>query len=121
MLKFAKTHEWINIEGDIATVGISEYAVVELRDLVYVELPAVGKVFEKNASFGVVEAVKAASDIYMPCSGEVIEINQGLADCNFDLLKDPYGAGFLIKVKFKEVADGLMSLEEYTAFTKKAH
>ena len=102
-VKYALTDEWISLEGDIATIGISDFAVNALTDLVFIDLPAKGKKLESGKPFGVVESVKAASDMYSPVSGEVIESNTRLADDLGKLSSDPFGAGWLIRVK---VADG---------------
>jgi len=105
-VKYARTDEWISLEGNIATIGISDFAVNALTDLVYLDLPAKGKKIEAGKPFGVVESVKAASDMYSPVTGEVVESNSRLADDLGKLSSDPFGAGWLIKVK---VADGKLS------------
>jgi glycine cleavage system H protein len=98
-LKYTKDHEWARIEGDIATVGITDYAQSELGDIVYVELPEVGKKTQQSDSFGTIEAVKAVSDLFAPLSGEIIEINHQLSDQPEVINKDPYGEGWLVKIK----------------------
>jgi glycine cleavage system H protein len=98
-LKFAKTDEWVSLSGNIATIGISDFAVNALTDLVYIDLPAPGKKLAAGQAFGVVESVKAASDMYSPITGEVVESNSKLADDLGRLSSDPFGAGWLIKVK----------------------
>lgn len=98
-LRYAKTHEWVHVAGDIATVGITDFAVHELTDLVYIELPAPGRRLTKGSVFGVVESVKAASDLYSPVTGEVIEANTTLSNRLETLSTDPFGAGWMIKVK----------------------
>lgn len=101
-LRFLKSHEWIAVDGNIATVGISHFAVSQLTDLTYVELPKVGSTVTVNDRFGEVESVKAVSDLYSPVSGEVIETNVALDEDVAPLSSDPYGAGWLMKVKMSE-------------------
>lgn len=114
-LKFAKTHEWVHQDGQTAVVGISDFAVKELTDLVFVELPAVGQTISQGDSFGVVESVKAAADLYAPVSGEVTEVNESLPD-NLDLLsEDPFGKGWMVKLKLDEGAS-LDHLMDYPAY-----
>ena len=116
-LKYAKTHEWARMEGDRATVGISDFAVRQLTDLVYIELPPVGKKLNTGEPFGVVESVKAASDLYAPVAGEVVEINSELED-NLQLLSgDPFGSGWIIKLKMSDPAatDRLLDQSAYQA------
>lgn len=117
-LLYTKQHEWIAIDGDTATVGITDYAQQELGDIVYVELPEVGRSFEAEDSFGSVESVKAVSNIYMPMSGKVIEVNEDLADAPEIVNQDPYGEGWLIKIQLTDPsqADELMSAEEYEQY-----
>jgi glycine cleavage system H protein len=104
-LKFTKTHEWAAVEGDTATIGISDFAVDLLSDLVYADLPAVGKKIAQGQPFGEVESVKAVSDLYAPVSGEVIARNDSLPD-NLDLLtKNPFGDGWMIKVRLSNPAE----------------
>lgn len=116
-LKFAKTDEWVSLAGDVATIGISDFAVTALTDLVYIDLPAKGKKVEAGKAFGVVESVKAASDMYSPVTGEVIDSNTKLADDLGKLSSDPFGAGWLLKVK---VADGKLpdDLMDRSAYEK---
>ncbi len=114
-LKYTKDHEWARIDGEIATVGITDFAQSELGDIVYVELPEVGAQTTQNESFGTIEAVKAVSDLFAPLSGEVVEVNEALADQPELINKDPYGAGWIIKIKMSnpdEVAN-LLSKEQY--------
>lgn len=117
-LKYAKTDEWVSLEGDIATIGISDFAVKALTDLVYIDLPAVGKKLKAGEPFGVVESVKAASDMYSPATGEVIESNTKLADDLGKLSDDPFGAGWLLKVKISDrnFSAGLMDRAEYEKY-----
>lgn len=98
-LKYTKDHEWARVEGDIVTVGITDYAQSELGDIMYVELPSVGSTVEMGKPFGTIEAVKAASDLYAPVSGEVVEVNESLNDAPENVNNDPYGEGWMIKVK----------------------
>ncbi len=117
-LKYTKNDEWVKIEGDTATIGISDYAQDALNDIVYVEFPDVGATFEKGKTFGVVESVKAASDIFMPIGGTVTEVNSGLEDTPETVNTDPYGKGWLIKIKVKDAAeaDALMDSAAYLEF-----
>lgn len=115
-LQYAKTHEWIRIEGDEATIGISDYAQDSLGDVVYVELPDVGAAFEAGESFGAIESVKAASEVYMPVAGEVIATNQSVVDAPELLNSDSYGAAWLVKIKVAEGVGALMSAEAYEKF-----
>lgn len=98
-LKYAKTHEWLNLHGDTATIGISDFAVKALTDLVYIELPEVGRTLKAGEIFGEVESVKAVSDLYSPVAGEVVESNSKLADDLGKLSDDPFGSGWMIKIK----------------------
>jgi glycine cleavage system H protein len=102
MLKFTQDHEWLRIEGDIATVGITDHAQEQLGDLVFVELPAAGARPEQGAAAAVVESVKAASDVYAPVSGEVIEINQAIVDEPRLVNRDPMGKGWFFKIKISD-------------------
>jgi glycine cleavage system H protein len=115
-LQYTKTHEWIKIEGDGATVGISDYAQDSLGDVVFVELPEVGASFEAGQPFGAVESVKAASELNMPVGGEVIEANTPLLDRPDLLNNDPYGDGWLIKIKLAQGVGALMSAEAYEKY-----
>jgi len=116
--KFSKKHEWISIEGDIATVGITKHATELLGDIVFVEVPEVGKIVEKDGQTAVVESTKAASDVYSPISGEVIEGNKSIVDDPVSVNTDPEGASwfFKIKVKDKSEFDSLMSHADYEKF-----
>jgi glycine cleavage system H protein len=115
-LQYTKSHEWIKIEGDEATVGISDYAQDALGDVVYVELPDVGATYEAGAAFGAVESVKAASDLYLPVGGEVTAVNEPLLDQPELLNSDPYGSGWLIKIKLAQGVGALMSAEAYEKY-----
>ena len=115
-LQYTKSHEWIKIEGDSATVGISDYAQDSLGDVVYVELPDLGASYESGQPFGAIESVKAASDLNLPVGGEVIEINAPLLNQPELLNSDPYGAGWLIKIKLAPGVGALMSAEAYEKY-----
>ena len=101
-LKYTKDHEWISIDGDNATIGITDYAQGELGDIVYVEIEALGEQLDKEEIFGSVEAVKTVSDLFMPFSGEVVAFNETLEDTPETVNEDPYGAGWMIKVKLSD-------------------
>jgi len=118
--KYSKQHEWISIEGDIATVGITKHAAEMLGDVVFVELPEKGKSVEKEGQAGVVESTKAASDIYTPITGEVTETNQSIVDDPTTVNKDPEGSAwfFKIKIKNKSELETLMNKADYDKFTK---
>lgn len=120
-LKYTKDHEWVLVSGDTGTVGITEYAQGELGDVVFVELPAVGKVLKQHDSFGTIEAVKAVSDIYAPVSGPVVEVNKDLASTPEIVNKDPYGKGWMVKIKLSNPADvnTLLDAKAYKALTGK--
>jgi glycine cleavage system H protein len=116
--RYTKEHEWVDVKGDVATIGITDYAQSELGDVVFVELPKVGAKIEAGKSFGTVESVKAVSEIYAPAAGEVVEANADLHDKPEKLNTDPHGAAWLIKVKLANPADvgGLMDANAYEAF-----
>lgn len=117
MLKFTKDHEWVRIDDDVATIGITSHAQEQLGDLVFVELPAKGATFEQGAPAAVVESVKAASDVYAPVSGEVLEVNQSIVDEPSLVNSDPMGKGWFVKMRIKDRSqiDALMSDEDYKA------
>jgi glycine cleavage system H protein len=117
-LKYTKNDEWVRLEGDTATIGISDFAQDALNDIVYLELPDVGAVIEQGKSFGVVESVKAASDLYMPIGGTVTEVNKPLVDDPETINTDPYGKGWMVKIKVTSAAeaDSLMDSAAYEAF-----
>ncbi len=117
-LKYSKDHEWVKIEGDIATIGITDYAQDSLGDVVYVELPNEGENFSAHDSFGSVESVKAVSEIFTPVGGEITEANEDLNDTPEKVNEDPYGDAWLIKIKMDDVGevDDLLSAEDYTEF-----
>ncbi|MBL7922600.1 MAG: glycine cleavage system protein GcvH [Bacteroidia bacterium] len=114
-LKYTKDHEWVRIEGDIATIGITDFAQSELGDIVYVEIETVGDTVEQEAVFGTVEAVKTVSDLFMPLSGEVLELNAKLEGEPELVNKDPYGDGWMVKVKIADPAQlsSLLSADAY--------
>jgi glycine cleavage system H protein len=121
-LKYAKTHEWVRVEGDTATVGITDFAQGELSDVVFVELPAIGKKLARNDTMGTVEAVKAVSDIYAPVSGEVIAVNEDLRTDPAIVNKEPYGKGWIAKVKLADKADlnALLGPADYEVLAAKS-
>jgi glycine cleavage system H protein len=116
--RYTKEHEWVLVEGDAATLGITDHAQEELGDIVYVDLPKVGAQLEQGKSLGSVESVKAVSDVYSPVSGEVTAVNTALADTPEKLNEDPHGAAWLVKVKLTAPAElaGLMSAADYQAY-----
>jgi glycine cleavage system H protein len=111
-LPYTKSHEWVRIEGDTATIGITDHAQDELGDIVFVELPEEGDTFDAGESFGTVESVKAVSDLYAPVGGEVVEVNSTLEDAPENINEDPYGEGWIVKLRTTDEAD-LLSPEEY--------
>ncbi|MBO8168102.1 MAG: glycine cleavage system protein GcvH [Thermoanaerobacteraceae bacterium] len=117
-LKYSKDHEWVKLDGNIATVGITHYAQDQLGDVVFVELPMEGDSFEAGNGFGVVESVKAVSDVYAPVSGTVIEVNEKLLESPELVNEDPYGDGWMIKLEVagESEVDRLMDAREYEAF-----
>jgi len=121
--KFSKQHEWVSVEGDVATIGITKHAVEMLGDIVFVELPKKGKNIEKEDQAGVVESTKAASDVYTPISGEVVESNQSIVDDPSKINSDPENEGwfFKLKIKNKSEIDTLMNEEEYNKFAKESN
>ena len=120
-LLYTKTHEWVRIEDEKATVGITDYAQQALGDIVYVELPGIGTELSKGGEFGVIESVKAASDVYAPLSGEVLEINGDLSDHPEFINQSPYEKGWMIvmKIKDKSEAGELMSSRDYESYVRK--
>ncbi len=116
-LKYSKSHEWVKVEGEIATIGITDHAQEELGDVVYVELPEPGRMLALDDIFGTVESVKAVSELYSPLSGEVVESNSALSGSEAALNDDPYQAAWLIKVRVKDTAelDALLTAEGYKA------
>lgn len=116
-LKYTKDHEWVSIDGDIATVGITDFAQGELGDIVYVEVETLDETLEKDAIFGTVEAVKTVSDLFLPLSGEIIGFNEGLEDEPEKVNTDPYGDGWMVKIKLSDLSevDTLLSDADYKA------
>jgi len=116
-IRFTKDHEYVSVDGDIATVGITDYAQSQLGDVVYVELPAAGKALKQGDEAAVVESVKAASEVYAPVSGTVVEVNAGLPDTPSDVNEDPLGKGWFLKLRLSNPAelDGLMDEAAYQA------
>ncbi|WP_047418957.1 glycine cleavage system protein GcvH [Cellulophaga sp. Hel_I_12] len=114
-LKYTKDHEWVKIEGDTATVGITDFAQSELGDIVYVEVETLDETLGKDEVFGTVEAVKTVSDLFLPLSGEIIAFNEGLEDNPEDVNSDPYGKGWMIKIKISDSSeiDSLLSEADY--------
>ena len=112
-LQYTKSHEWVRNEGDTATIGITDHAQEELGDIVYIELPEQGATFEAGESFGTVESVKAVSDLYTPVGGEVAEVNEALEDSPEKINEDPYGEGWMVKLRISGEGTGLLSPDEY--------
>ena len=114
-LKYTKDHEWIKIDGDTATIGITDFAQGELGDVVFIEIETEGETLDKEETFGTIEAVKTVSDMFMPVSGEVIEVNDKFEDSPELVNQDPYGDGWMIKIKMSNIdeANELMSAEDY--------
>ncbi len=121
-VKFSKEHEWLKVEGDVATIGITKHATEMLGDIVFVELPDVGTSIEKDGTAGVVESTKAASDVYTPISGEVVENNQSIVDDPAKINSDPENEAWFFKLKIKDKSeiDSLMNKEEYDKFAKES-
>jgi len=114
-LLYTKEHEWAEIDGDVATIGITDYAQGELGDIVFVELPQVGDSVHQGDSFGTIEAVKAVSDLYAPLSGEVVEVNEELADAPEVINQSPYEDGWMLKIKLSDPSEkgGMLSADDY--------
>ena len=114
-LKYTKDHEWISLEGDIATVGITDFAQRELGDIVYVEVETIGEILNADEVFGTVEAVKTVSDLFLPVSGEIIEFNESLEDTPEEVNLNPYSNGWMIKMKVSNIDDlsSLLNAEQY--------
>ena len=119
--RYAKSHEYVHIEGNVGTIGISDYAQKELGDVVFVELPQVGSQLEANDELGSIESVKAVSELFAPVTGEVIEVNEALADKPELVNTDPYGDGWMVRVRLSspDEADELMNAEEYEEYIEK--
>ena len=116
--RYTKSHEWIRLDGDVATVGISDHAQKELGEIVFVELPEVGEIFDANEEFGTIESVKAVSELFLPVAGEILELNKVLADEPGAVNEDPHGDGWLVKIKISSDAelDELMNASTYEKF-----
>ena len=114
-LKYSNEHEWIKVENDIATVGITDFAQSELGDIVFLELPNVGDVFDKNDVFGTVEAVKTLADLYLPVSGKIVDVNNSLEDVPESINEDPYDKGWIVKIQLKDSKEVelLLSYNDY--------
>jgi glycine cleavage system H protein len=114
-LKYTKDHEWVKISGDTATVGITDFAQHELGDIVYVDVNTIGETLDKESVFGTVEAVKTVSDLFMPLSGEVLEVNKDIDSAPETVNTDPYGKGWMIKIKLSNASEvsGLLSADDY--------
>lgn len=121
-LKYTKTHEWVKVDGDVATVGITDYAQNELGDITYLELPEIGDEVQQSQPFGIVESVKAATDVYAPVNGEVLERNEEAVDAPDLVNSSPYEKAWLIKVQVKDPAqlESLMDAAEYDHFAEQA-
>lgn len=121
-LRYVDTDEWIRIEGEEAVIGITDFAQEQLGDIVYLELPDVGSSFQYNETFGVIESVKAASDLYAPLAGEVVAVNSALVDDQAPINSDPYGEGWMIRLKVTGSLDHLLDAEAYRKSTEeRAH
>jgi glycine cleavage system H protein len=120
-LKYTKDHEWVRVEGDFGWVGVTDFAQGELGDVVFVELPAVGVKLVQGKSFGTIEAVKAVSDLYAPVAGEVVELNETIKDTPEIVNRDPYGEGWMVKIKIENKADlnALLDASAYKNLTGK--
>jgi glycine cleavage system H protein len=116
---YTETHEWVQADGDLATIGITDFAQSQLGDVVFLELPTVGRLLEAGDSFGVIESVKAASDLYSPVAGTVVEVNEALSDAPETVNRDPYGDGWLVKVRLNgDLGEGLLDEAGYKAVTE---
>jgi glycine cleavage system H protein len=120
--KYSKEHEWVLVEGDVATVGITDFAQDQLGEVVYVDLPATGDLLAVGDSFGEIESVKSVSELFAPVSGEIVEVNAALGDTPETVNAEPHGAGWMVKVRVADASelDALMSAEEYDAFITEA-
>jgi glycine cleavage system H protein len=117
-LQYTRSHEWVRTEDDTATIGITDHAQDELGDVVFVELPEVGATFDAGDSFGTIESVKAVSDLYTPVSGEVVEVNEALNDSPEKVNEDPYGDGWIIKLRVSDEGPGFLSASDYEQFVE---
>lgn len=114
-LKYTKDHEWVRIDGEVATIGITDFAQSELGDIVYVDIDTIGDTIDREQVFGTVEAVKTVSDLFMPVSGEILELNESLEKQPESVNKDPYGEGWMVKIKMTELAEvnDLLTADDY--------
>ena len=115
-LQYTRSHEWVRTEGDTVTIGITDHAQDELGDIVFIELPEQGATLEAGDSFGTVESVKAVSDLYTPVGGEVVEVNEALDASPEKINEDPYGEGWIVKLRVSDEATGLLSASDYERF-----
>lgn len=117
---YSQEHEWVLVEEEVCTIGITEFAQEELGEVVYVELPEVGQVFDANDEIGTIESVKAVAEVYTPVAGEIVEVNEGVSEDPEVLNDDPHGDGWLVKVRFSSASDlkKLMNAEEYARFVE---
>lgn len=117
-LRYSKDHEWVSVDGDVASIGITDYAQSSLGDVVYIDMPRVGDKFAAHEAFGSVESVKAVSEVFTPVGGEVVEVNEGLNDTPEKVNGDPYGDAWFIKIKMDNAgeADGMLSSAEYEEY-----
>ena len=120
-LKYSQTHEWVKVDKDVVTVGITGFAAKRLTDLAYIELPSTGEKVVKGSSFAVIETVKAVSDLYSPISGRIIKVNENLSKEPDIVTEDPYGEGWMVMLKIEDLSelDALMDSEEYEQFVEK--
>ena len=114
-LKYTAEHEWIRVDGEEIVIGVTDFAQGELGDVVFIEIETEGETLSKGETFGTIEAVKTVSDLYMPVDGEVIEVNEGLESTPEVVNDDPYGKGWMIKIKISDKGDALISAEDYAA------
>jgi glycine cleavage system H protein len=116
-LQYSKEHEWLRVAGDVGTVGITDHAQSELGDVIFVEFPQVGVKIEAGKALGTIESVKAVSEIFSPVSGEVLEVNKDLLNTPEVVNSDPYGKGWLVRIRIEKPPAGLMSADQYTQYT----
>ena len=118
---YTQDHEWVKVDGNLAVLGITQFAQQELGEVVFVELPQVGEVFDSRDEIGSIESVKAVAEVYTPVAGEVVEVNQAVVDDPEVLNEDPHGEGWLVKVRYSSAGDleSLMNAEQYAAYTEK--
>lgn len=118
--RYTREHEWVRIEGDVAVIGITDFAQQQLGDVVYVDLPPVGSVIEQNQTFGSIDSVKTASDLFSPLSGEVLEVNEAAGNDPALVNTDPYGDGWMLRIRPADLSqlDSLLTAEEYSRYTE---